>query len=133
MSARVTFKAIKAPERQIASARAIAEIEAAAYDWGNRMVEKLRRYPPVPAGSTYVRTKALKEGWRWRRSYAGGALSVVVINDTAKYASFVQGRKQRSYHASHGWRTAEELSKELEREVPFHRIVSKIFAKYVGV
>lgn len=77
-----------------------------------QMLEALRFYPPVPAGSTYVRTFRLKRGWELTLEISGSAVYVVVKNATP-YTRWVVGTlttidaaaraTQRAFHARNGW------------------------------
>lgn len=80
-----------------------------------QMLEALQFYPPVPAGSTYVRTFRLRHGWQLELQIAGSAVYVVVKNATP-YTRFVVGAltnvdaaaraTQRAFHARNGWPVA---------------------------
>lgn len=77
-----------------------------------QMLEALRYYPPVPAGSTYVRTFRLKRGFQLTLEIAGSSVAVVVRNPTP-YTRYVVGTlttvdaaaraTQRAFHARNGW------------------------------
>lgn len=77
-----------------------------------QMLEALQFYPPVPAGSTYVRTFRLRRGWELTLEVSGSAVYVVVKNATP-YTRWVVGAlttvdaaaraTQRAFHARNGW------------------------------
>jgi len=77
-----------------------------------QMLEALQFYPPVPAGSTYVRTFRLRRGFQLTLEISGSALYVVVKNQTP-YTRWVVGTlsnidsvarsTQRAFHARNGW------------------------------
>lgn len=79
------------------------------------MLEALRFYPPVPAGSKYVRTFRLRRGWDVRLEFTGNGVFLVVRNATP-YTRYVVGllttadaaarATQRAFHARNGWPVA---------------------------
>lgn len=77
-----------------------------------QMLEALRFYPPVPAGSTYKRTFRLRRGWDVDLELTSVGVAVVVRNATP-YTRWVVGTlstidavaraTQRAFHARNGW------------------------------
>lgn len=80
------------------------------------MLADLQFYPPVPAGSRYIRTFRLRRGWivdiAIRGTGDGLKIELIVINRTP-YTPFVSGAlsnidsvaraTQRAFHARNGW------------------------------
>jgi hypothetical protein len=119
MSIRVSFTAIRTnarikPEKQIRG-----DVEAFVARWAGRLLTKLVVYPPVPAGSTYARTGDLRRGWRLINTSRGDAVSFSLTNrvtsryDGRPYAWWVQGTRQTSFHAAHGWVTVDTALKQM--------------------
>jgi ribosomal protein L14 len=77
-----------------------------------QMLDALRLYPPVPAGSRYVRTFKLRRGWDVDLDIAGSSVYVVVRNATP-YTRWVVGtlssidavarHTQAAFHRRNGW------------------------------
>lgn len=75
--------------------------------------EALKTYPPPKPDTDYQRTFFLRDHWR-----------VTPVNNTefratnsAPYASFVQGRFRRHYHYVTGWRTPQEIFRQISKAV----------------
>ena len=58
------------------------------------------RYPPVPEGSTYVRTNNLFNAWDYKQVNP----LAMKIENLMPYAGYVQGREQTAKHAGTGWK-----------------------------
>lgn len=81
---------------------------------GNELfLKELKEYPPPKPDSDYVRTGFLRDHWRVK------AVSNTEFRATnsAPYASFVQGRFRRNYHLVTGWRTPQEIFKQISKAV----------------
>lgn len=80
------------------------------------MLDELRAYPPVPAGSKYVRTFRLRDGWRIEIAQAGSGQFIFRVTNDVEYTQFVVGslalanaasaRFQRDFHKANGWQLA---------------------------
>lgn len=76
-------------------------------------IERLKKYPPRPQGSTYVRTYLLKNSFESRQSRLGRW----VLSNTAPYSGWVIGPEQ-ARHMQH-WRRAQEVASEQSiRQLP---------------
>ena len=73
-----------------------------------QMLDEMQHYPPVPPGSTYVRTFRLKRGMRARVVRNGNEIQLVAGSE-APYSKWVVGTfdRRRKYqarnHARNGW------------------------------
>lgn len=80
------------------------------------MLAGLQFYPPVPAGSRYVRTFRLQRGWAVTLQVDGGNAGVqidLVVTNSTPYTKWVVGtltnvdalarQTQRDFHARNGW------------------------------
>lgn len=77
-----------------------------------KLLDGLKFYPPVPAGSRYVRTFKLRNNWTAIFELIGSGFRISIQNSTF-YAIWVVGslaqrpsaakRFQRDFHARHGW------------------------------
>jgi hypothetical protein len=82
------------------------------------LLDELRFYPPVPAGSKYVRTFALRRAWVARLDRNGRDRVDFVVENNVRYTQWVVGslaqnpsqarRFQRDFHARNGWPLATE-------------------------
>lgn len=77
-----------------------------------KLVEFYKEYPPPPAGSTYVRTNKLFEGWhvlteRYSQHLRSTAFNTAVDKrrNPRPYMQFVQGIHQTPQHHMTGWLT----------------------------
>ena len=64
---------------------------------------KAHKYPPKPAHSTYVRTGDLGGAWGTKISNQGR--TGLIENTLEDYERYVQGDRQRGFHAATGWKT----------------------------
>lgn len=81
------------------------------------LLDELRHYPPVPPGSTYIRTFRLQEGWHVFILQQAGSFIIRVSNEV-EYSQWVVGSLaqaiaaaaafQRVFHREHGWQLATE-------------------------
>jgi len=76
-----------------------------------RVIEVSGAYPPVPAGSKYIRTFHLNRSWD---KEVINPLTAQVLNN-AIYAGYVVGHEQTAMHAGTGWKHAfDEASRLLD-------------------
>lgn len=81
-----------------------ARFSERAFDIGERIfdqlegdvLEELRAYPAPPAGSTYVRTYRLRNGWQMNIIPASGGFTIEILNDATdkrgrSYSKYVKG------------------------------------------
>lgn len=98
-----------------------AEIGQAVFDEIKpALLEALRFYPGVPAGSRYVRTFTLRNNWEVTFESTQVGFQIAIRNST-RYALWVVGslaqnanaakRFQRDFHAQHGWPLATNTAK----------------------
>jgi hypothetical protein len=90
------------------------------------------KYPPVPAGSKYVRTGRLYGGWNSVTKPMSSGISGTVFNRGVYYAPFVQDDgKQRWFHAKTGWRTQSTTLDAKTKEIVkiFEDVVSRELKK----
>ena len=93
-----------------------AEMEAHA----NKVIKRLKHYPPVPPNSKYVRTNTLKDSWEWPGNTPSlsrvtkDGIVVTIQNDATelagagrRYAQLVHGDEsgtgQLQVHRDHRW------------------------------
>lgn len=72
--------------------------------WAYETEMETKGYPPVPEGSTYVRTENLFRGWV-REAWPMKAR----VYNPVDYGIFVQGREQTAKHQSTGWKRLHEV------------------------
>lgn len=79
--------------------------------------QKVSKYPPKPAGSTYVRTGRLGRSWKPELVGSGGVLGrVKSVGGVAPYNVYVQDRKQQNQNLKH-WQTAQDVAEQLESKI----------------
>jgi hypothetical protein len=74
---------------------------------------KAHKYPPKPPHSTYVRTGNL--GGAWGSNISNQGRTGLVENTLGRYERYVQGDRQRGFHAATGWKTDKQIA-ESERD-----------------
>lgn len=90
----------------------VAQLARPTRDVLEMLRERLQEYPPAPAGSTYVRTFALKNGWQELLVLSGNRLGLV--ENPVAYAPYVQDPdSQAAVHAGR-WQTTEDVAREKE-------------------
>jgi hypothetical protein len=116
MSLKTEFRGLEAAQAHIkrVSDRLRPSLRAVDSKARKLLVQALADYPPVPAGSRYIRTERLKRGWE-RATPAGTAFGFQLINST-EYAQFVQGQFQAKAHRGR-WESAESILHRLEEEL----------------
>ena len=85
----------------------------AAPEIGDLYVQSLRPYPPPRAGSKYIRTYQLRDGWWWERRH--GAKGEVQINVTNKapYTKWVKDSRYQAWMHVGRWKTIQATNDEL--------------------
>lgn len=80
---------------------------------GSVYIEQLRIYPSPRAGSKYIRTGNLRDGWWWERRH--GAKGEVTINITNKmpYTKWVKDSKFQAWMHVGRWKTIQQTNDEL--------------------
>jgi hypothetical protein len=77
------------------------------------VMQDAQQYPAPPAGSQYVRTYVLREGWQYSEPRVGpDTVETDVYNDTP-YAPYVVGDEQAAVHAGR-WRTVSQIAADNE-------------------
>jgi hypothetical protein len=77
------------------------------------LLDELQFYPPVPSGSTYVRTYRLRRGWKAGIVDLGSDKFAFFVTNDVNYTQWVVGSLaqaesaaasfQASFHAANGW------------------------------
>lgn len=81
--------------------------------------QKMAAYPPPPAGSTYVRTETLKNGWESYLVLAGDRLGL--LENPTLYAPYVQGAETQAAVHRGRWQTIEQVAEdEAEAVIRFY-------------
>lgn len=58
---------------------------------GKRVIEKMRKYPPQRAGSTYRRTYRLRDSWKVMERQKGIFITANAVNRGRRYDEYVVG------------------------------------------
>lgn len=75
--------------------------------------DALKTYPPPKLDSDYVRTGFLRDHWRVKAV----SMTQFRAENSAPYASFVQGKFRRRYHYATGWRNPTEIFRQISKVV----------------
>ena len=106
--------AIKGFEHLQSTLNRMKEIRKPALRESAMLVKQIAQiYPPVPSGSTYVRTLLLRKSWRFRTR-----VSSSIIFNKLDYGPWVQGnRRQILKHRATGWNTVHTIAEKAAPDV----------------
>lgn len=77
--------------------------------------QDIKRYPPIPPGSTYVRTGALGRSWQKRVDVS--RLYGEVGSEGVDYAPYVQGSDSQAWMHRGRWRTTADIAKARAQDI----------------
>lgn len=103
-----------------------------------RVIDRTRVYPPVPAGSTYQRTYELDRSWEVVDKSHGLGIAYAIENRARdpygrSYAGLVHGPEgQWGVHASHGWRNIGDVMERMGGRGQFKRQTQEIITRLMG-
>lgn len=131
MAAFATFRSLNKKPIFGTSIKSIKETEKATNELANRVVARMKKYPPRTEDQKYRRTGNLSRGWRTSRGYSGGNhYQIKIVNNVqgqdGPYAGPVQGvhsgalgTRQSLYFANRGWESIEDvLNEEFQKTLP---------------
>lgn len=98
--------------------KAFADMVAPTNEALTHLHSVVSKYPPKPAGSTYVRTGNLKASWQPKVIGSNGVLGQVSsISSKAPYNVYVQdGNQQAPVHVGR-WQTAQDVAESEQAKV----------------
>ena len=102
------------------AANTVTSVQVEMEAHANKVIRRLRRYPPVPPNSKYIRTNTLKDSWEWPGNTPSlsrvtkDGIVVTIQNDATElegagrhYAQLVHGDEggagQLQVHSDHHW------------------------------
>lgn len=138
MSVRIQFTALRAGVKHIPAPQITAALTAYNEKFVQTIVDKTKPYPPVPAGSWYVRTGHLYRSWKVRPRIAGDAISFEALNPVQDprgryYSGYVHGPTyQWTWHRRHGWRNIGDVVQEVGGHTAFRIGAQQIITKMTG-
>lgn len=110
--------------------RAASPDLAAGLDAANDLLLRVATvYPPPLAGSTYVRTNRLRDGWEPIGPFATNRQGTAGIVNGVEYADYVMGDRQAAVHAGR-WQTAEQIARD--QEGPITDLVEAALLTQIG-
>lgn len=87
----------------------------AAPEIGAVYIERLRIYPPPRAGSKYVRTYNLRDGWWWERRHTAKGEVKIRVTNKMPYTKYVKNSKWQAWMHVGRWKTIQATNEELSR------------------
>lgn len=134
MAVGVVFTAIRPPRRKPLIQPLRSKLDRFTRDVAREMVETLRRYPPVPADSSYVRTYDLHAAWDVIPKSTGARVHWIIQNNMP-YANLVYGPRQWWAHKDHGWKNIQTVADAYARTGRFQagaqQIIDDVFADWI--
>lgn len=82
-----------------------------------RLLQRLQRYPPPPAGSSYERTYALQSSWMITEVMTHDVIGAVTDGALTDYNRLVMGQEEQATVHSGRWDTTHEIAEEEEAAV----------------
>lgn len=102
------FRALTGGALKLHTEPQITQVAKFVNDYVDATVREIDAYPPaVPLPNRYRRTGTLYRGWVKTARISPSGIDVKYEN-RVPYAVYVQGNKQRPYHAAHGWRRVDQ-------------------------
>ena len=86
----------------------------------------IKPYPPVPPGSSYVRTGAL--GRSWKRKVDPSRLYGEVGSEGVDYAVYVQGYPGQAWMHKSRWKTTQDVAEARAKDIA--RLFEQAIAKW---
>lgn len=80
---------------------------------GSVYIEQLRIYPPPRAGSKYVRTYNLRDGWWWERRHDAKGEVRINITNKMTYTKWVKDSRYQAWMHVGRWKTIQMTNQEL--------------------
>ena len=115
MPVRISFSAIRPRKHRVPNKRIRQALDRYTEKFMLRVLEDTIFYPPVPAGSRYVRTTKLLRGWRIFNRSTGSGVRWEIVNNVP-YAQLVHGTatgaKQWHVHRAHGWKNIGDVMRK---------------------
>lgn len=134
---RMSFSALRSNIKFIVPEAIRSALDSYTYSFARAAVERAAKYPPVPAGSKYIRTGTLMRSWRINNISTGEGIRHQLSN----YATDPRGRPysrlvygptdQWPTHAAHGWPNIADVLEELGGRGLFRRQVQEIIKQGV--
>lgn len=84
----------------------------AAPEIGHLYIEALRIYPPPRAGSKYIRTGNLRDGWWWKRNHVAKGGVEIRMTNKMPYTKYVQHSKHQAWMHVGRWTNTVQATNE---------------------
>ena len=79
---------------------------------GALYIEALRVYPPPRAGSKYIRTYRLRDGWWWERRHTGKGEVQINMTNKMPYTKWVQDSRYQAWMHVGRWTNTVQATNE---------------------
>jgi len=102
--------------------------------YADEVIDRVRKYPPIPPTSRYQRTQTYFDSWTRRPVRSHDAIAIRINSDAvdkygSHYSGLVGGDPQWPIHAQHGWKGLQTTIYQMGGHERVRRITQAIITR----